>query len=111
MSRSDEQRIADILRSIHRCRRYVAVLDSDDPDLVDMAEDAVERNLQIIGEAANLLSREVTDAHPEIAWPQIRGFRNMLVHQYFGVDVDTVRDVIQSHLPALSTALRSYIAT
>lgn len=87
------------------------MLDSDDPDLVDMAEDAVERNLQIIGEAANLLSREVTDAHPEIAWPQIRGFRNMLVHQYFGVDVDTVRDVIQSHLPALSTALRSYIAT
>lgn len=71
-----------------------------------MAEDAVERNLQIIGEAANHLPSDVSDAHPEIAWPQIRGFRNILVHQYFGVDVDTVRDVIQSHLPALAAALR-----
>lgn len=51
-----------------------------------MAEDAIERNLQIIGEAANHLPAEVADAHPEIAWPQIRGFRNILVHQYFGID-------------------------
>jgi uncharacterized protein with HEPN domain len=48
---------------------------------VDMAEDAIERNLQIIGEAANHLPAEITDAHSEIAWPQIRGFRDILVHQ------------------------------
>lgn len=46
---------------------------------------------------------------PEIAWPQIRGFRNILVHQYFGVDIATVRDVIQSHLPALAVALQDRI--
>ena len=107
MSRSDEQHIADILYAIERCQRYVDALDSGDPDLVDMAEDAVERNLQIIGEAANHLPSEVTDAYPEIAWPQVRGFRNILVHQYFGVDTETVRDVIQSHLPALADALRT----
>lgn len=65
MSRSTEQRIADILQAIDRCRRYVDALDSDDPDLIDMAEDAVERNLQIIGEAANHLPADVTDAHPQ----------------------------------------------
>lgn len=102
MSRNIERRITDILQAIERCQRYVDALDSDDPNLVDMAEDAVERNLQIIGEAANHLPAEFTDAHPEIAWPQIRGFRNILVHQHFGVDVDTARDVIQMHLPALA---------
>lgn len=106
MSRSIERRIADILQAIERCQRYVDALDSNDPNLIDMAEDAVERNLQIIGEAANHLPAEFTDAHPEIAWPQIRGFRNILVHQYFGVDADTVRDVVQMHLPELAACLR-----
>ncbi len=74
-----------------------------------MAEDAIERNLQIIGEAANHLPAEITDAHQEIAWPQIRGFRNILVHQYFGVDLDTVRDVVQTYLPAFADALRRHV--
>ncbi|MCB1274320.1 MAG: DUF86 domain-containing protein [Leucobacter sp.] len=106
MSRSLEQRIADIQQAIERCQRYVEALDNDNPVLVDMAEDAVERNLQIIGEAANHPPAEFTDAHPEIAWPQIRGLRNILVHQYFGVDVDVIRDVIQTYLPALAACLR-----
>ncbi|UYN84439.1 MAG: DUF86 domain-containing protein [Microcella sp.] len=108
MSRSTEQRIADILEAIGRCQRYVDALSSDNSDLVDMAEDAVERNLQIIGEAAKHLPADLTDAHPEIAWPQIRGFRNILVHQYFGVDTDTVRDVVKTYLPPLAAALRSH---
>lgn len=107
MSRGTDQRIGDILEAIDRCQRYAGVLENGaDPDLVDMAEDAVERNLQIIGEAANHLPGEITDAHPEIAWPQIRGFRNILVHRYFGVDIDVIRDVISAHLPQLADALR-----
>lgn len=108
MSRGTQQRIADTLQAIDRCNRYLMSLSSEDRDLVDMAEDAVERNLQIIGEAVVHLPAEITDTHPEIAWPQIRGFRNILVHQYFGVDPDTVRDVIESHLPALEAALREH---
>lgn len=72
-----------------------------------MAEDAIERNLQIVGEAVNHLPEEIISAHPDIPWPQIRGFRNILVHQYFGVDVDVVRDVVETHLPPLAEALRS----
>lgn len=67
-----------------------------------MAEDAIERNLQILGEAANHLPAE-------IAWPQIRGFRNILVHRYFGVDVAVVREVIEVHLPPLAEALRQHV--
>ena len=74
-----------------------------------MAEDAIERNLQIIGEAVNHLPEEITSAHPEIPWPQIRGFRNILVHQYFGVDLDVVRDVVETHLPPLADTLRCHV--
>lgn len=76
--------------------------------MMEMAEDAIERNLQIIGEAVNHLPTAITDAHSDVPWPQIRGFRNILVHQYFGVDVDVVRDVVETHLPPLAEALRSH---
>lgn len=110
MSRSPAQRIADALEAVERCRKYVAALDREG-DLAEMAEDAIERNLQIIGEAVNHLPDEITGAHPEIAWPQIRGFRNILVHQYFGVDIDVVRDVVETHLPPLAEALRGHVVT
>lgn len=111
MRRGSSQRIVDVLGAIERCQRYVTVLaDDSDAGLVEMAEDAIERNLQIIGEAVNHLPVEIVDAHPGIAWPQIRGFRNILVHQYFGVDVEIVRDVVQVHLPPLAEVLRAYVA-
>lgn len=75
-----------------------------------MAEDALERNLQIVGEAAKHLPESITAAHPSMPWPQIRGFRNILVHQYFGVDIDVVRDVVETHLPPLAEALRAHTA-
>lgn len=107
MTRDTNQRLADILTSIERCQRYADALGSDDPVIAQMAEDAVERNLQIIGEAANHLPARITDAHPGIPGPQVRGFRNILVHQYFGVDATTIRDVVKTHLPPLAEALRS----
>lgn len=55
MTQGTDRRIADILQAVDRCRRYVGALDGDDADLVGMAEDAIERNLQIIGEAVNHL--------------------------------------------------------
>nr|WP_236995137.1 HepT-like ribonuclease domain-containing protein [Gordonia phthalatica] len=58
-----------------------------------------------MGEAANHLPSEVCASHAEIAWPEIRGFRNILIHQYFGVDVDVVRDVVENYLPPSAAAL------
>jgi uncharacterized protein with HEPN domain len=98
------------VEAIDRCRRYVRVLEDTDQVLVEMAEDAIERNLQIIGEAANHLPAEITEAHSTIGWPQIRGFRNILVHQYFGVDAAVVREVVETHLPPLAEALRQHVA-
>lgn len=81
---------------------------STEQRIVDMAEDAIERNLQIIGEAVNHLPAEIAEAHPEIPWVQIRGFRNILVHQHFGVDISVVREVVELHLPPLIDVLERY---
>ena len=80
-------------------------MDSPDPTRVRMAEDAIERNLQIIGEATKHLPSEVTEEHSEIPWAQIRGFRNILVHEYFGVETEVVRDVVETYLPSLAFVL------
>ena len=74
-----------------------------------MAADAVERNLQVIGEAVTQLPAAVTDAHPQIAWPAIRGMRNILVHEYFGIDHAIIRDVITNHLGPLASALSRHL--
>lgn len=110
MSGAPDRRISDALEAIERCQRYVLTLDGDASD-AEMAEDAIERNLQIIGEAVNHLPEDINGAHPTIPWPQIRGFRNILVHQYFGVDVDTVREVVDTYLPPLADAQRSHVTT
>ena len=110
MTRSTIERIADVLTAIERCQRYAASLESSDDNLAEMAADAVERNLQIIGEAVAQLPQAVTDADPEIEWPAIRGMRNILVHQYFGVDPAIVRDVITNHLGPLAVALSRHQA-
>ncbi|MDC4232280.1 DUF86 domain-containing protein [Actinomyces sp. B33] len=108
MSRDPLARVTDILQAIERCREHLRALDDGDGDSVlsSMATDAIERNLQIIGEAVTHLPDATTSRHPEVPWPRIRGFRNILVHQYFGVDAATVRDVIDNHLPVLEESLR-----
>lgn len=74
-----------------------------------MAEDAIERNLQVLGESLNHLPSEVTEQFPEVPWAQIRGFRNILVHQYFVVDASIIEDIVANHLPPLEEALRQVI--
>ncbi|MDH4154176.1 MAG: DUF86 domain-containing protein [Nitrospira sp.] len=64
-------------------------------------QDAVIRNLEIIGEATKHLSASLKDANPEIAWKPIAGMRDKLVHDYFGVNLQLVWDVIERDLPGL----------
>lgn len=111
MTRSIGQRVDDILAAIDRCRRYAGSLDDGDSLIAEMATDAIERSIQIIGEASTHLPVSITEAHPEVNWPAIRGMRNIIVHEYFGVDPSILRDVITNHLGTLESALMTYGAS
>ena len=67
---------------------------------------AVERNLEVLGEAAKRVSAEVQDSHPEIAWRAVIGFRNVLAHDYGEVRYEIVWSVIQEKLPPLIRHLK-----
>ncbi len=110
MSRDPDEWINDIRAAIARCLRYSADLDATDGHIAEMAADAVERNIAVIGEAARHLPLDIIEALPEIDWAAMRGMRNILIHEYFGVDKDVVRDVIDTRLRPLDAALADYVA-
>jgi uncharacterized protein with HEPN domain len=66
-----------------------------------MVQDAVLRNLQILAESAGRISPENQDLEPDVPWQQVRGFRNVLVHQYLGIDLEFVWQVVDEDLPTL----------
>ena len=75
-----------------------------------MIQDAVIRNLEIIGEAVKNISQETRDKNPDIPWKQIAGLRDILIHQYFGVDLDTVWLVVKNRLPLLVERIQLFLA-
>ena len=93
--------LEDILDSAEKIKRYTADLDFETFLVEDKTVDAVVRNFEIIGEAANRLSQEFKDKYPEIEWNRIRGFRNRIVHDYFGIDYRIVWSIIESYLDQL----------
>ncbi|NGZ02694.1 MAG: DUF86 domain-containing protein [Nitrospira sp. WS238] len=73
-------------------------------------QDAVIRNLEIIGEATKRLSPTVKSAHPDIAWKPIAGMRDKLIHDYFGVNVELVWEVVERDLPVLYEKVQQLLA-
>lgn len=72
-------------------------------------QDAVLRNLQTMTEATQRLSEAATSTHPEIEWPRIAAFRNVLVHNYLGIDLETIWGIVQSDVPALKLAISAML--
>lgn len=72
-------------------------------------QDAVLRNLEVIGEAVKHLSDEFRAAHTDIPWQQIAGMRDVLIHAYFGVKLETVWEVVRGHIPALFDFVEGFL--
>jgi uncharacterized protein with HEPN domain len=73
--------------------------------------DAVVRNLEVIGEAAKAVPEAIRSQHPEVDWKKITGLRNILIHQYFGVDAELIWDIIQNKLAALEEQIQAMMKT
>lgn len=67
--------------------------------------DAVIRNIEVIGEASSHLSAEVKKRYAAVPWSMVKGIRNILAHEYFGVDLEIIWKTIQEDLPTLKTSL------
>jgi uncharacterized protein with HEPN domain len=104
VTRSDQERFADVVAAIHRCHDYAPYLRSD--EFASMAYDAVLRNLAVIGEAVRSLPKETRDAMPDVPWPAIAGLRNIVVHEYFRVNPDLILDIVDHQLAPLADRLR-----
>ncbi len=105
--RSNQLLVSDILNSAYKIKRYTENLDYytflDD----DKTKDAVIRNFSVIGEAANRMSDTFRNSYQNIQWNRIRGLRNRIVHEYFGIDYDIVWDIIRDYLPVLILELEN----
>ena len=75
----------------------------------NMMQDAIIRNFEIIGEATKHLSLELRQSHPEIQWRGMAGFRDVLIHNYMGVDLEEVWNVLENELPQIKSSLKAVL--
>jgi uncharacterized protein with HEPN domain len=101
---SDLLYLEHILERIERIER-AAASGRDAFMASDILQDAVIRNFEVIGEAVKQLSAGAREQHPDVPWRRIAGFRDVLIHNYLGVDIAQVWEVIERGLPDLKSAV------
>jgi len=104
--REDTAVIQDIKEAIDRIMSYTSRMEYDGFLQDYKTQDAVIRNIEILGEAAKLLSDETKEKYPNIPWKDIAGTRDKLIHDYFGVNIDIVWDIAKNEIPSLSAQLK-----
>lgn len=105
----NKSRLDHMLQAIERIRRYTKGKTFEDFIADDMMYYAVVKNIEILGEASNMLTEEFRKEHPQTPWKQVNGMRNYIVHEYFQVDNNVVWDVITNDLPVLEQQVTEYI--
>ena len=99
----------DILECIEKIERYTRDLSFDEFVRNDLVIDAVIRNLEIIGEAVKNIPEDIRSKYPDIPWKQIIGFRNIVIHHYFGVDLNIVWTIVRLQLPYLKKSVEKIV--
>lgn len=97
--------LRDMLDACDRVTRFVAGKAIDDYRIDELLRSAVERQIEIVGEAARRVSDSFREAHPEIAWRPIIAQRNILAHEYGEIEHDLIWRVATTHIPALRASL------
>ncbi len=109
MFRSAELYLRDILDAAEAIGSFVRGLSASDLEGDRKTRDAVVRNLEIIGEAVKRLPPELLEDWPEVDWSGWARMRDVVAHQYFGVDVDVIWNAVQDELPGLVGAARTLL--
>lgn len=105
--RNSKLLVEDIIDSGEKILAYTLGYSFDDFIADSKTVDAVIRNFEIIGEAANRLEEDFKESHSKIDWHKIRGFRNRIVHDYMGIDYEIVWQIKETYLPELLINLKA----
>ncbi len=100
-ARRDPDYLADICEAMRRIAQYTAEMTYEGFLREALVQDAVVRNLTVIGEATKRLSSAFRRTHPEIPWRNMAGMRDRLTHDYFGINYDIVWAVAHDEIPQL----------
>ncbi len=97
----DKIRIQHILDAISEIESYTKNVEIEEFSTNSMMLNATLRQLEIIGEASNRLSESFKQRYQHIYWKKIIGLRNLVIHEYFGVDIRMIWNIVQNDLPVL----------
>lgn len=107
----DHARLLHILEAIQYIHSFTAGKVKADIYGDPMLRFAIERQLEIIGEAANHLSDDLKTTRPEIEWRKIVAFRNFVAHEYVGIDLELVWDIVINKIPPLHSTISDMLST
>lgn len=100
--------VADMQEAIEKIASYVDAMTFTDFQSDTRTVDAVVHNLLVIGEAARCLPASIKENHPDIDWIAINGLRNRIAHEYFGLSLSVIWEIVQTDLPRLQLQLSAW---
>ena len=100
----------DILEAIRKIKRYTENINFEEFADNELIQDGVVRNLEIIGEAVKNIPEDVKRDNPDVEWRKIAGLRDILIHAYFGIDVEVVWDIVKNKVPKLKEKVENILS-
>lgn len=97
----DEARLKHVIDAISEIQSYIENSNLEEFSNNSMRKYATIKQLEIIGEAANHISNKIKEEYPEVEWREIIGLRNILIHEYFGIDENVIWGIISKDLPVV----------
>jgi uncharacterized protein with HEPN domain len=107
--RGDKELLNDILEAIRRIDEYSKDINYDEFLMDIKTQDAVVRNLEIIGEATKNISEDIKKKYESVPWKRIAGVRDRLIHHYFGVNLDIVWGIVENELKSLNDGIEKIL--
>lgn len=105
--KDDRLYLIHISECIEHIESYTENIDKEAFLNTSLIQDAVIRNLQVMAESTQRLSERTKKTQPKIDWYRIAGFRNVLVHDYLGVDLERIWNIVEKEIPVLKKAVRA----